>query len=74
MTKLLSVPEVATQLGRSEDFVRRLAQRRLIGHVKGGPHGRLQFTQADVDRYIAARRVEPLTTLDLLRQRRGRAS
>jgi excisionase family DNA binding protein len=74
--KLLSVPEVADQLGRSEDFVRRLCQRRLIGHIKDG--GRLFFDQDDVDDYIRQRRVEPIRpqplALDRIRRRQGRAA
>ena len=65
---LLSVEAAADYLGASPRFIRRLVAERRVPYVK---LGRLvRFTAEDLDRYIAAGRVEPLTVSDVLRAKR----
>ena len=54
--RLLTVEEAAERLGTSTRFVRRLVAERRIAYVKVGRHVRLD--PADVEAFIAARRVE----------------
>jgi excisionase family DNA binding protein len=59
---LLSVPETATYLGMSKDWVyERL--KALIPHVKIG--GSLRFRKEDVDRYIASQTIAPMDIRDI---------
>jgi excisionase family DNA binding protein len=70
---LLSVEQAAERLGTSVRFVRRLIAERRIAYVKVGRHVRLD--PADVEAFIAARRVEvrPSSVAALPRRRSGRA-
>jgi excisionase family DNA binding protein len=56
--RLLSVPEVAAQLGTSERFPRRLIEERRIDFVKIGVHVRIQ--QSVLDAYISQSTVDSL--------------
>lgn len=59
---LLTVAQVAERLGVSDDTVRNLAARKLIGHVRvgyGKQKPRIRFTEQDVADYIAKQRVAP---------------
>ncbi|WP_432096318.1 helix-turn-helix domain-containing protein [Streptomyces sp. bgisy100] len=56
--RLLTVAEVAEQLGTGERFPRRLIAERRIRYVKVGRHVRIP--QSALDAYIAARTVEPV--------------
>lgn len=53
--KLLSLSDVAEQLGLSEHTVYKYTQRRKISFIKVG--SLLRFTQEDIDNYINAHRV-----------------
>jgi excisionase family DNA binding protein len=53
---LLSVEQASERLGTSPRFVRRLVFERRIAYVKLGRHVRI--TQADLDAFIAAGRVD----------------
>lgn len=65
---LLSMEAAADYLGASPRFIRRLVAERRVPYVK---LGRLvRFTAEDLDGYIAAGRVEPLTVSDVLRAKR----
>ncbi|HEX5404922.1 MAG TPA: helix-turn-helix domain-containing protein [Pseudonocardiaceae bacterium] len=70
-TKYLSVPESALYLNTSVRFVRRLIAERRIAFHKLGAHVRLAV--ADLDAFVAAGRVEPITTATVLRDL-GRAA
>jgi excisionase family DNA binding protein len=59
-TKYLSVPEAALYLNTSVRFIRRLIAERRIAFHKVGAHVRLAL--ADLDSFIEAGRVEPLTS------------
>ncbi len=54
---LLDITQLAERLGVSERFVRRLVEERRIPFLKIGKY--VRFEQADVDRWVADRRVEP---------------
>jgi excisionase family DNA binding protein len=56
LDRLLTVEEAAERLRTSTRFVRRLVAERRIAYVKVGRHVRLDL--ADVEAFIAARRVE----------------
>lgn len=49
---LLTAAEAAPLLGVTEARIRKMAQRREIGHRKDGRF--LRFTQADLDDYVAS--------------------
>jgi excisionase family DNA binding protein len=69
LDRLLTVEEAAERLGTSTRFVRRLVAERRIAYVKVGRHVRLD--PADVEAFIAARRVEvrPLSVAALPHRR-----
>ena len=73
LDRLLTVEEAAERLGTSTRFVRRLVAERRIAYVKVGRHVRLD--PADVEAFIAARRVEvrASSVAALPRRRSGRA-
>jgi excisionase family DNA binding protein len=66
MTKYLTVGEAADYLNTSVRFVRRLIAERRIAFHKVGAHVRLAV--ADLDNFIAAGRVEPITAAHVLRR------
>ena len=68
-TKYLSVPEAALYLNTSVRFVRRLVAERRIAFHKLGTHVRLAVI--DLDAFIAAGRVEPITPASVYRDLRG---
>ncbi|HEX5114064.1 MAG TPA: helix-turn-helix domain-containing protein [Pseudonocardiaceae bacterium] len=70
-TNYLSVPEAALYLNTSVRFIRRLIAERRIAFHKLGTHVRLALT--DLDAFIAAGRVEPITSATVLRDL-GRAA
>jgi excisionase family DNA binding protein len=70
-TKYLSVPEAALYLNTSVRFVRRLIAERRIAFHKVGAHVRLAL--ADLEAFVNAGRVEPITTARVLRNLRGAA-
>jgi excisionase family DNA binding protein len=74
LDRLLTVEEAAERLGTSTRFVRRLVAERRIAYVKVGRHVRLD--PADVEAFIAARRVEvrASSVAMLPRRRSSRAS
>jgi excisionase family DNA binding protein len=73
LDRLLTVEEAAERLGTSTRFVRRLIAERRIAYVKVGRHVRLD--PADVEAFIAARRVEvrPSSVAAFPRRRSSRA-
>lgn len=64
MNKYLTVAEAAEYLNTSVRFVRRLIAERRIAFHKVGAHVRL--AAADLDGFIQAGRVEPVTAADFL--------
>lgn len=58
--KYLTVPEAADYLNTSVRFVRRLIAERRVAFHKVGVH--IRFALADLDGYLAACRIEPITT------------
>jgi excisionase family DNA binding protein len=67
-TTYLSVPEAAQYLNTSVRFIRRLIAERRIAFHKLGTHVRLAL--ADLDAFIAAGRVEPITSAGVYRDLR----
>jgi excisionase family DNA binding protein len=63
--KYLSVPEAALYLNTSVRFVRRLIAERRIAFHKLGAH--VRFALVDLDAFIEAGRVEPITAASVLR-------
>ena len=59
MQKYLSVPETAVYLNTSERFVRRLITERRIAFHHVGRH--VRFALSDLDEWLLAGRVEPIT-------------
>jgi excisionase family DNA binding protein len=57
--KYLTVPETAVYLNTSERFVRRLIAERRIAFHHVGRH--VRFALSDLDEWLAAARVEPIT-------------
>ena len=55
---LLDIHAAANRLGCSERFIRRLVQERRIPFVKLGGT-RVRFMDSDLDKWVAAQRVEP---------------
>lgn len=55
---LMTVPEAAARLGTPPQFIRRLVAERRIGFTKVGRY--VRFTDADVEAFIAAGRVDPI--------------
>lgn len=70
-TNYLSVPEAARYLNTSVRFIRRLIAERRIAFHKIGAHVRLAL--ADLDAFIAAGRIEPITSASVYRDIRGAA-
>ena len=68
MKNYLTVHEAAEYLNTSERFVRRLIAERRIAFHHVGRHVRLAV--ADLDAWLAAGRVEPLTRREVRRQMR----
>ena len=68
---LLEVNEVARRLGTEPRFVRRLIAERRIEYHKVGRYVRI--SEAALDDFIKAGRVEPLTAADVRRGTRGAA-
>ena len=58
-TDLLDVPETAKYIRRSNDFVRRHLKHE-VAHVQHMPCGPLFFYKRDLDRWLAARTVQPV--------------
>jgi excisionase family DNA binding protein len=65
----LKVPEAAEYLNTSVRFIRRLVAERRIAFHKVGAH--VRFAVADLDAFLAANRVEPITTDSVWRDIRG---
>lgn len=58
-SKYLDVKSAGQYLGLSERFVRRLVAERRIAYHKAG--ARVMFAREDLDAYMAASRIEPIT-------------
>lgn len=71
MEKYLTVSETAEYLNTSERFVRRLITERRIAFHHVGRH--VRFTLSDLDEWLLAGRVEPITTATV-RQHLGRVA
>lgn len=69
--KYLNVQQAADYLNTSVRFIRRLVAERRIAFHKAGTHVRL--AAADLDTYMQAGRVEPITRTSVLRDLRGAA-
>jgi excisionase family DNA binding protein len=69
MTKYLTVGEAAEYLNTSVRFVRRLIAERRIAFHKVGSHVRLAVT--DLDGFVQAGRIEPITADSVLRELKG---
>lgn len=65
MQKYLTVVETAEYLNTSERFVRRLIAERRIAFHHVGRH--VRFALSDLDQWLAASRVEPITTRSVCR-------
>jgi excisionase family DNA binding protein len=65
MQKYLSVTETAAYLNTSERFVRRLIAERRIAFHHVGRH--VRFALSDLDEWLLASRVEPITTTTVRR-------
>lgn len=68
-TKYLKVPEAAKYLNTSVRFVRRLIAERRIAFHKAGAHVRIAVD--DLEAFMQAGRVEPITRSSVLRDLRG---
>lgn len=66
--KYLTVPEAAEYLNTSVRFVRRLISERRVAFHKVGVH--IRFALVDLDGFLAACRVEPITVVSVLRHMR----
>ena len=71
MEKYLTVSETAVYLNTSERFVRRLITERRIAFHHVGRH--VRFSLSDLDAWLAASRVEPLTPEIIWRDLHGAA-
>lgn len=69
MENYLTVPETAVYLNTSERFVRRLVAERRIAFHHIGRH--VRFALSDLDEWLAAGRVEPITAATVCRDLRG---
>lgn len=69
MEKYLSVPETAEYLNTSERFVRRLIAERRVAFHHVGRH--VRFALSDLDEWLTAHRVEPITAATVWRDLRG---
>jgi len=63
--RLLTVSEAAERLGTGVRFVRRLIAERRIAFVKLGSHVRI--AEGDLDAFVTAGRVEPMTASQVWR-------
>ena len=68
-TTYLTVPEAAEYLNTSVRFVRRLVAERRIAFHKVGSHVRI--ARSDLDAFLKAGRVEPITVTAVLRNLHG---
>jgi excisionase family DNA binding protein len=71
MNKYLTVEEAADYLNTSVRFVRRLIAERRIPFHKLGSH--VRFAVADLESFVQAGRVEPITADSVLRDLKGAA-
>lgn len=71
MNTYLTVAEAAAYLNTSVRFIRRLIAERRIAFHKLGAH--IRFSRSDLDSFIQAGRVEPITRAGVLRDL-GKAS
>lgn len=69
--RYLSVPEAAEYLNTSVRFIRRLIAERRVAFHKLGKHVRLAIH--DLDEYVAAGRVEPVSVSEVWRSMKGMA-
>ncbi|PXY38408.1 helix-turn-helix domain-containing protein [Prauserella flavalba] len=69
--KYLNVQQAAEYLNTSVRFIRRLVAERRIAFHKAGAHVRLAV--ADLEAFMQAGRVEPITRTSVLRDLRGAA-
>lgn len=69
--KYLKVPEAAAYLNTSERFVRRIVAERRIAFHKAGTHIRIAVD--DLEAFMQAGRVEPITRASVVRDLRGAA-
>jgi excisionase family DNA binding protein len=69
MQKYLTVSETAAYLNTSERFVRRLISERRIAFHHVGRH--VRFALTDLDEWLAASRVEPLSAEVVVRELRS---
>ena len=69
MQKYLTVPETAAYLNTSDRFVRRLISERRIAFHHVGRH--VRFALTDLDEWLAASRVEPLSAEVVVRELRS---
>lgn len=69
MAKYLTVLETAEYLNTSERFVRRLIAERRIAFHRVGRHVRVDV--ADLEAFVQAGRVEPMTEADVWRDLHG---
>jgi excisionase family DNA binding protein len=69
MQKYLTVLETAAYLNTSERFVRRLISQRRIAFHHVGRH--VRFALTDLDEWLAASRVEPLSADAIVRELRS---
>jgi excisionase family DNA binding protein len=67
--RYLSVPEAATYLNTSVRFIRRLIAERRVAFHKLGRH--VRFAVTDLDQYVSAGRVEPISVADAWHSVRG---
>jgi excisionase family DNA binding protein len=67
--RYLTVPDAADYLGVSVRFIRRLVTDRRIAFHKAGT--RVLFAVADLDAFMLAGRVEPITRASVVRDLRG---
>lgn len=67
-TKYLSVPEAALYLNTSVRFVRRLIAERRIAFHRFGTH--IRFALVDLDSFVQAGRVEPISPASVFRDLR----
>lgn len=71
MNEYLTVGEAAKYLNTSVRFVRRLVAERRVAFHKVGSH--VRFALADLEAFVQAGRVEPITTHSVLRDLKGAA-
>lgn len=67
--RYLSVPEAADYLNTSVRFIRRLIAERRVAFHKLGKH--VRFAVIDLDAYVAAGRVEPISVSSVWRHMKG---